>query len=125
VWHAFDECQTAPLDPPFHLGCAGVFATLSDELDPLTSHPSIPSEVLAEDLTGQPLGSLVVPAGSGGDSFDLADVGLSWARYVRVEDVGSALGEEGTAGLDLDAVAAVNSGVPTDADENGVPDAAE
>jgi hypothetical protein len=125
IWYAFDACQTAPLDPPLHPGCAGVFPTLSDALDPQAPHPSIPTETLASELVGVSQGELVVPAGSGGDSFDLADLGLDWARYVRIEDVGPAVGQAGTVGFDLDAVTAVNSGVPTDADANGIPDAAE
>ncbi len=125
TWFAFDACQTAPLDPPLHPGCAGVFPTLSDDLDPLAPHASIPTETPIGDLVGVAQGTLVVPEGSGGDSFDLADVGLAWARYVRIEDVGPALGQAGTVGFDLDAVTAVNSAVPTDANDNGVPDAAE
>lgn len=124
-WHVFDACQTAPLEPPFYPGCAGVFPTLSDALDPLAPHPSIPTETPVEDIVGLPQSEFVVPPGSGGDSFDLADVGLAWARYVRIEDVGPALGLAGTVGLDLDAVTAVNAAVPTDANGNGVPDAAE
>ena len=58
------------------------------------------------------------PALSGGDSFDLADVGLSWARYVRITDVAGAIADVGdmpqftvapNAGFDLDAVAAVHA----------------
>ncbi len=56
------------------------------------------------------------PAESGGDSFDLADVGLSWAAYVRITDPGLEIPDPGnripsadTAGFDLDAVAAVHS----------------
>lgn len=120
-WYPF-PCAVAP---PFHPGCAGVFPTLADALDPEAPHPSIPSVVPASSLVGVPLDSLVVPDGSGGDSFDLMDVGLTWARFVRIEDVGPALGQAGTVGLDLDAVTAVNSAPPTDADENGVPDAVE
>ena len=125
TWHVFTSCSTAPLDPPLHAGCAGVFPTLSDALDPLAPHPSIPTETPITDLIGIPLGSLVVPEGSGGDSFDLMDVGLTWARFVRIEDVGPALGQAGTVGFDLDAVTAVNSGTTTDANGNGIPDAAE
>jgi hypothetical protein len=125
TWYAFDACATAPLDPPLHPGCAGVFPTLSDALTPSTPHPSIPTETPVGDLVGISQASLVLPEGSGGDSFDLMDVGLSWARYVRIEDVGPALGQDGTVGFDLDAVTAVNSGVTTDANGNGVPDAAE
>ena len=124
-WFAFDACETAPLVPPFFPGCAGVFPTLSDPFDPATPHPSIPTETPISDLIGLTLQELVIPEGSGGDSFDLADVGLGWARYVRIEDVGPAFGQAGTVGFDLDAVTAVNAAVPTDADGNGVPDAAE
>jgi hypothetical protein len=46
------------------------------------------------------------PTVTGGDAFDLADVGLSSARFVRVVDRSNA-GEEPTAGFDLDAVGAV------------------
>ena len=125
TWYAFDACQTAPLDPPRYPGCAGVFPTLSDPDDPSTPHPSIPTSTPIGDLVGLPQSQIFVPEGSGGDSFDLADVGLTWARFVRVEDVGPARGLAGTVGFDFDAVAAVHSGSPTDSDANGVPDAAE
>lgn len=56
------------------------------------------------------------PAVSGGDSFDLADVGLTYARYVKLTDIGD-LKQEGpfNGDFDLDAVVAVNSAaeVPT------------
>lgn len=45
------------------------------------------------------------PEVAGGDAFDLRDLGLDWARYVRVEDRADV---EGT--FDLDAVAIVNAG---------------
>lgn len=50
------------------------------------------------------------PAVSGGDAFDLADVGLAWAAFVRLTDIGD-LKSEGVwnGDFDLDAVAAVNS----------------
>ncbi|MFP2933094.1 cell surface protein [Pyxidicoccus sp. 3LG] len=48
------------------------------------------------------------PAVAGGDGFDLATVGLSRARYVRITDSGNN-GYGGTSGgFDLDAVAVVN-----------------
>ncbi|NMO22759.1 cell surface protein [Pyxidicoccus fallax] len=48
------------------------------------------------------------PAVAGGDGFDLATVGLSRARYIRITDSG-ANGYGGTSGgFDLDAVAVVN-----------------
>lgn len=125
TWFVFDACSTAPLDPPLYAGCAGVYPTLSDPDDPLTAHPSIPSESPITEWIGLSQGQIASPEGSGGDSFDLEDVGLTWARFVRIEDVGPALGQAGSLGFDLDAVTAVNSGVTTDADQNGVPDCAE
>ncbi len=50
------------------------------------------------------------PEVSGGDSFDLADVGLPYARFVKLTDIGD-LKQEGSfnGDFDLDAVVAVNS----------------
>jgi hypothetical protein len=47
------------------------------------------------------------PATAGGDAFDLADVGLAEAAFVRIVDVGTG-GAAPTAGFDLDAVASVH-----------------
>jgi len=49
------------------------------------------------------------PEKAGGDPFDLDDVGLSSARFVRITDLDNTGGEDGTTGFDLDAVAAVHS----------------
>ena len=49
------------------------------------------------------------PKHAGGDLFDLRDVGLRYARYVRITDLDNALGGSGTVGFDLDAIAAVHS----------------
>lgn len=49
------------------------------------------------------------PKHAGGDPFDLADVGLKAARFVRITDLNNSSGAEGTLGFDLDAVAAVHS----------------
>jgi hypothetical protein len=46
------------------------------------------------------------PAVSGGDQFDLADLGLDWIRFVRLTDCGDAVIDGGL--FDLDAIAAVN-----------------
>lgn len=46
------------------------------------------------------------PEVSGGDQFDLADLGLDWIRFVRLTDCGDAVEDGGL--FDLDAVAAVN-----------------
>jgi hypothetical protein len=54
------------------------------------------------------------PTVSGGDQFDLESVGLEWASYVRITDLGDYY-QEGTynGDFDLDAVVAVNSEVTT------------
>jgi len=44
----------------------------------------------------------------GGDRFDLADVGVDAATYVRIVDVGGKNGAEGASGFDLDAVAVLH-----------------
>ena len=49
------------------------------------------------------------PAVAGGDAFDLADLGLTSARYVRVRDSGFSHYGGTTGGFDLDAIAAVHS----------------
>ena len=51
------------------------------------------------------------PVVAGGEAFDLADVGLPRARFVRVTDA-SKVGASDTAGFDLDAVAIVNEAPP-------------
>jgi hypothetical protein len=50
------------------------------------------------------------PDTAGGDAFDLAEIGMETARYVRISDRSAALGGSSvapTAGFDLDAVAVV------------------
>jgi len=59
-----------PYDPTTHAGLAGqtpVFSNPDNGIDPLD------------------------PAVSGGDSFDLAAVGLAWASFVRITDPGAAI----------------------------------
>lgn len=46
------------------------------------------------------------PSVSGGDQFDLENIGLEWVRFVRLTDCGDAVPDGGL--FDLDAVAAVN-----------------
>lgn len=53
--------------------------------------------------------SPIDPEKAGGDPFDLKDVGLATVRFVRITDLDNATGDKGTAGFDLDAVAAVHS----------------
>jgi hypothetical protein len=93
-WAAF-ECDVsggeAHWPPP---GCAGVMPVLAG-----------PGDDFATD-----------PERAGGDAFDLADVGLTRARWVRLVDLtqeyhGHRMWCEGAAGgFDLDAVAAVHAG---------------
>jgi len=63
------------------------------------------------------------PTVAGGDAFDLAQLGLKWAAYVRITDGGDAISDPGnllpggaTAGFDLDAIAAVHACEPTATD---------
>jgi hypothetical protein len=48
------------------------------------------------------------PATAGGDAFDLADLGVARARYVRVRDSGANTYQCCSGGFDLDAVAVVH-----------------
>jgi hypothetical protein len=70
-------------------GCAG--------WHPVLSHPD-KAEILPTN-----------PEQAGGDAFDLKEVGLKVARFVRITDLNNSSGAEGTVGFDLDAVAAVHS----------------
>ena len=49
------------------------------------------------------------PKKAGGDAFDLKELGLKAIRFIRITDIQSFGGEDGSAGFDLDAVAAVHS----------------
>lgn len=76
-----------PCDLETNVGCAGVAAVLA----------SSDNGVDAAD-----------PAAAGGDAFDLADVGLERARFVRIRDTGENPYEGTAGGFDLDAVSVVN-----------------
>lgn len=52
------------------------------------------------------------PVAAGGEAFDLAEVGLAEARFVRITDLGTGSGAAPTGGFDLDGVAIVNAKVP-------------
>ena len=60
--------------------------------------------------------SPVDPSTAGGDPFDLADVGLTEARFVRIRDVSGEVcpdaGGPTTDGFDLDAISIVNAQMP-------------
>jgi hypothetical protein len=85
AWHEWpcDPTDVAGLYP----GCAGValvYASADNGVDPTD------------------------PAAAGGDAFDLADLGLTRARYVRVRDSGANTYAGTSGGFDLDAMAVVN-----------------
>ena len=81
TWFTWD-CSPEDSDNEYP-GCAGA--------SPSLSHPD--NCIDARD-----------PSIAGGDAFDLADLGLSEARYIRVTDSGFS----GPGGFDLDAIAIVN-----------------
>lgn len=88
TWHVF-TCDPLGAVGGRYPGCAGWTPTLGYD----------PQEVLPLD-----------PVLTGGDAFDLAAVGLARARYVRVRDLAGAseVGEDVTAGFDLDGVGLVH-----------------
>jgi hypothetical protein len=76
-----------PCDVETNVGCAGVAAVLANSdngIDPTD------------------------PVAAGGDAFDLADIGLQRARFVRIRDSGENPYEGTAGGFDLDALAVVN-----------------
>jgi hypothetical protein len=82
TWHTF-PCDTAGGGSGNFRGCAGVTPTLEYDA------------------------SLVVPLDveqTGGDAFDLAELGLTSARYVRIRDRETLEPAGNTSGFDLDAV---------------------
>jgi hypothetical protein len=129
TWYEFPcSLTTNPGAGVFYPGCAGVYPVLSNANNPSTPHASIPTAGGIEDLIGLPVIPPPAPAGAGGDSFDLADLGLGWARYIRIVDANFLTGDPygpNNAGVDVDAVAAIHSVPATDANANGVPDAVE
>ena len=87
TWHAFPcEATEAPWG-----GCAGV----------------TPVYLTASDVAAD--GSFD-PATAGGDGFDLADLGVERARWVKITDRADIEGFEGV--FDLDAVGIVNAACP-------------
>jgi hypothetical protein len=124
TWFTFPCAMTSP---PYFAGCAGVYPVLSNANNAGAPHASVLTTTPIQNLVGVSSLGFVLPAGAGGDSFDLAAVGLAWVRYVRIEASPTATGPEGTdnARFDLDAVSAVNAVPATDANGNGIPDAVE
>lgn len=86
AWHEW-PCDPEDVDGGYP-GCAGVspvYASASNGVD-------------ATD-----------PETAGGDAFDLADIGLLSARFVRIRDSGFNAYEGNSGGFDLDAVAVTNA----------------
>lgn len=86
TWATF-ACDTAGDGAGHFAGCAGVTPTL-----PYDATATLPID----------------PAVTGGDVFDLAELGVTTAHFVRIRDV-SEHGAAPTAGFDLDAVGIVNA----------------
>lgn len=84
-WHEF-PCEYSPEDPPPYPGCAG--------WSPVERFNAEDLEVLDIEITG-------------GDGFDLADIGLERARYIKIRDLWG-LGDAPSRGFDLDALGLVN-----------------
>jgi hypothetical protein len=87
TWHTF-PCDTLGDGDGNFPGCAGVTPTLvydADELIPLD------------------------PALSGGDAFDLADLGVRRARFVKIHDLETLSPGGTTTGFDLDAVGVIHA----------------
>lgn len=87
AWTAFPCKQDAlPYD-----GCAG--------WHPVYSNPS--NSISPTD-----------PAAAGGDVFDLATIGVKKARFIKIVDLRTVAGKDGTTGFDLDAVAVLHASAP-------------
>jgi hypothetical protein len=85
TWHTF-SCAQEPTSPGRWPGCAGWTPTLTRD-----------AEATALD-----------PAVTGGDTFDLAELGIQRARFVRIRDVSTTDPTGPSAGFDLDAVGLIH-----------------
>ncbi len=99
-------------------GLAGITPTF-------TGNWTVADSLTAWDASGQ--GGV---SGAGGDAFDLATLGLTQARFIRITDAGSRNGPTGSAeGFDLDAVVVLHGrpNITSEADSDGdrLPDAVE
>ena len=118
---ALSESSGRTVDANLHArldGLAGITPTF-------TGNWTVPEDPDVWDPAGQ--GGIT---GAGGDAFDLADVGLAEARFVRITDGGTMNGAPGPAdGFDLDAVVVLHgrpvSPAVADADGDSLSDAAE
>jgi hypothetical protein len=114
--------------PPYYPGCAGIYPVFADADDPSAPSPLVPSTAPIASLVGVDVDVFQPPAGSGGDTFDLDDVGLAAIRFVRIDAGPYIFGLQGLAGFDLDAIAGLNSretAGSADGDGDGIPDVAD
>jgi hypothetical protein len=129
-WHSF------PYDPAALAQVGGVAGTPSSLLPDLIGLAGITPTVCAQRVVpDDPLvwdaSGVAGVSGLGGDAFDLADVGVAEARYVKLQDSGRKVGFDGSMeGADVDAVVAINSRPVitdggTDTDGDGLTDAEE
>jgi hypothetical protein len=88
TWRAF-ACDTTGDGEGHYPGCAGVTPTLKFDTNAL--------EPLDAEQTG-------------GDAFDLAELGLARARFVKIRDLATLEPAGTTSGFDLDAVAVIHLG---------------
>lgn len=86
TWHVF-PCDTAGDGEGRYPGCAGV--TPTQKFDAVELVP-------------------LDPAQSGGDAFDLAELELTAARFVKIRDLATLPASDNTTGFDLDAVGIVH-----------------
>jgi hypothetical protein len=86
TWFTF-PCDLAGDGAGHYAGCAGVTPTLEFDAEAL-----VPLD----------------PERTGGDAFDLAEVGAARARFVRIRDLGTQPPAGTTSGFDLDAIGAVH-----------------
>lgn len=120
VWHAF------PYNHDALLASAGQAVTQDNYLaltglagltPTFTGNWTVPNDPATFDPLG--VGGI---SGAGGDAFDLADVGLTEARFVRITDADTGSGFPGAGeGFDLDAVVALHARplAPLTADSDG------
>lgn len=87
TWHSF-TCDTAGDGNARFPGCAGFTPTLEYDAETL-----IPLD----------------PERTGGDAFDLAELNVERARFVKIRDLATLEGAAPSAGFDLDAVGIVNA----------------
>jgi hypothetical protein len=88
--------------------------SVSDDGEAFVAFACVPDQPAPNGCAGYGVvlgGEPTDPATAGGDAFDLADVGLSSASYVRIDDRGPENGVGSSAGFDLDAIASVHAPV--------------